>query len=140
MRKISILILGRADLVIVNSADLGRNSTGASSSAEFNRLSGELNSRISREMDEMINSVSVQIQRAISDAISNQVLPQIQNALKAGPGHVTQKGWNLPGERPEYIAEDYRNEKISSNSRGELSRNRLQDEFTDQTYDTKLLR
>ena len=45
-----------------NSPDLGQNSTGASSSAEFNRLSCELNSRISREMDEMMNSVCVQIQ------------------------------------------------------------------------------
>ena len=78
------------------SADLGQNSTNASSSAEINRLSGELNSRISREMDEMLNSVSVQIQKAISYAISNQVLPQIQNALKAGSGQVTQKGWNVP--------------------------------------------
>ena len=59
----------------------------------------------------MMNSVSAQIQRAISDAISNQVLPQIQNALKAGSEHVTQKGWNVPAGRPEYIAEDCRNEK-----------------------------
>ena len=44
-----------------NSADLGQSSTGASSSAEFNRLSGELNSKISREKDEINNSVSVQI-------------------------------------------------------------------------------
>ena len=49
-------------------------------------------------MDEMMNSVSVQIQRANNDAISNQVLPQIQNAFKAGSGHVTQKGWNVPAE------------------------------------------
>ena len=42
-------------------------------------------------MDEMMNSVNTQIQRAISDAISNQILPQIQNVLKAGSGHVTQK-------------------------------------------------
>ena len=94
-----------------NSAVLGRNSTGASSSAEFNRLSCELNSRISREKDEMMDTVSVQIQRAISEAISNQVMPQIQNALKAGTGHVIQKGWNVPAGRPENIAEDYRNEK-----------------------------
>ena len=40
-------------------------------------------------MDEMMNSVSVKIQRAINDAISNQVLPQIQNAIMAGSGHVT---------------------------------------------------
>ena len=121
-----------------NSADLGHNSTGASSSAEFNRLSGELKSGISREMDEMMDSVSVQIQRAISDAINIQVLPQIQNAPRAGSGHVTQKGWNVPIERPEYMAEDYSNEKIRSNSGGEFSCNRLQDEFTDQAYDSDI--
>ena len=66
------------------SADFDHNSVTANSSAEIDRLSSELNSRISREMDEMMNSVSVQIQRAINDAISNQVLPQIQNVIKAG--------------------------------------------------------
>ena len=63
-------------------------------------------------------------------------MPQIHNALKAGSGHVAQKGWNVPAERPEYIAEDYRNGKIRSNSRSEFSRNRLQDENTDQAYDS----
>ena len=81
-----------------NSTDCGQNSTGASSCAEFNKLSGEHNLRISSEMDEMMNSVSVQIQRANNDAISNQLLPQIQKAFKAG--QVTQKGWNVPAERP----------------------------------------
>ena len=32
-------------------------------------------------MDEIMNNVSAQIQRVINDAISSQVLPQIQNAL-----------------------------------------------------------
>ena len=36
-----------------------RNSVTGNSSAEINRLSSELNSRISREMDEKMNSVSV---------------------------------------------------------------------------------
>ena len=44
------------------------------------------------EMDEMMNSVLVQIHRAINDAISNQVLPQIQNVIMAGSGHMTKKG------------------------------------------------
>ena len=74
-----------------NSTDRGQNFTGASSCAEFNKLSGEPNLRISREMDEMMNSVSVQIQSANNDAISNQILPQIQKAFKAGSGQVTQK-------------------------------------------------
>ena len=53
-----------------NSATYGHNSPGTDSSAEFNRLSGEPNLRISREMDEVMNSVSVQNQRAKNDAIS----------------------------------------------------------------------
>ena len=56
-----------------NSAEFDHNSATANSSAEINRLSSELDSRISREMDEMMNSVSVQIQKAINDAINNQV-------------------------------------------------------------------
>ena len=86
-----------------------RNSVTGNSSAEINRLSSELNSRISREMDEMMNSVSAQIQRAISDAISTQVLPQIQKVIMAGSGHGTRKGWGAPSERPELISEVQRN-------------------------------
>ena len=55
------------------STDSDHNSTTANTGAEINRLSSELDSRKTREMDEMMNSVSVQIQRAINDAISNQV-------------------------------------------------------------------
>ena len=67
MKKAHIEIGGISTLC----ADFDRNSVTAILSAEINRLSSELNSRISREMDEMMNSVSVQIQRAINDAISN---------------------------------------------------------------------
>ena len=58
-----------------NCAESGRNSATANSSAEIKTLSCELNSRLSRELDEMIGSVNTQIQRAISYAISNQILP-----------------------------------------------------------------
>ena len=58
-----------------NSANHGHSAAGTDSSDEFNRILGELNLRISREMDEVMNSGSVQIQRANNDAISNQVLP-----------------------------------------------------------------
>ena len=94
-----------------------QNSVTADSSAEINRLSSELNSRISREMDEMMNSVSVQIQRTISDAISTQVLPQIQNVIMAGSGHETRKGWDVPPERPELNSEVQRNLNTKNNSR-----------------------
>ena len=98
-------------------ADYGQNSADMSSQAEINKLSSELNSRISREMDKMMNSVSVQIQRAINDAISNQVLPQIQNAILAGSGRVTRKGWDVPAERPEMNPEVQRNLKTRNNPR-----------------------
>ena len=96
-------------------AEFDHNSATANSSAEINRLSSELNSRISREIDETMNSVSVQIQRAINDAISTQVLPQIQNVIMAGSGHGTKKGWDVPSERPEPILEVQRNTNAKSN-------------------------
>ena len=117
-------------------AEFDHNPVTADSSAEINRLSSELNSRISREMDEMMNSVSVQIQRAISDAISTQILPQIQNVMMAGPGHGTRKGWNVPAERPEPISEvqwnsnakgNPRNEPVEDHQTGELSNRNVHD-------------
>ena len=74
------------DLGPSNNADYGQISTGGNSSAEINKLSSELNSRLSRELDDMMCSVNSQIQRAISDAISNQILPQIQSTLKCRIG------------------------------------------------------
>ena len=98
-------------------------------------MSSELNSRLSREIDEMMNSVNTQIQRAINDAISNQILPQIQNVLKAGSRHVTQNRWNVLAERPEVNPEDYRSEKTKSNFRSELTRDCFLDNRQERAYD-----
>ena len=112
-------------------AECDRNSITGDSSAEINRLSSELNSRISREMDEMMNSVSVQIQRAINDAISTQVLPQIQNVIMARPGHGTRKGWDVPTERPELNSEVQRNLDAKSSLRNGQYENQLNDDYPD---------
>ena len=117
-----------------NSAEYGHNSAGTDCSAEFNRLSGEINLRISIEMDEMMNNVSAQIQRAINNAISSQVLQQIQNAPKAGSGQLTQKGRN-PIERPERHPKDHPGQKVSSSSRSEPARTRVCNENTDNAHD-----
>ena len=101
--------------------------------AEINKLSCELNSRISREMDEMMNSVSSQIQRAISDAINNQVLPQIQNVIMAGSGQETRRGWERSDERPENYSEVQHNAKtrtIFSNAHGGRPQRNVHDTFT----------
>ena len=106
-----------------------RNSVTGNSSAEKNRLSSELISRISPEMDEMMKSVSVQLQRAISDAISTQVLPQIQNVIMGGSGHGTRKGWDIPSERPELIPEVQRNLNAKNNLRNEQDENQLNNDY-----------
>ena len=129
------LYLNHSETGFGNNANPRHNSTSGNSNVEINRLSSELNSRLSREMDEMMNSVNVQIQRAISDAISNQIWPQIENALMSGSGHLTQNRWNVPAERPEINSEDNRFGKIRENSRSQLIRERLNDEPTDQAYD-----
>ena len=108
-----------------------RNSVTGNSTAEINRLSSELNSRISREMDEMMNSVSDQIQRAIGDAISTQVLPQIQNVIMAGSGHGTRKRWDVLFERPELNSEVQRNLNAKNYLRNEQNENQLNNDFPD---------
>ena len=62
------------------------------SSSKINRLSGELNQRITPEMNDFLSSVSSQIQRAISEAINEQVLPQIN----AGQRQVSDGRWEVP--------------------------------------------
>ena len=88
-------------------------------------------------MDEVINSVSVQIQRAINDAISNQVLPQIQSAIMAGSGHVTRRGWNVSDEGPETNSEVLRDVGTRENSRCEQVQNcQNDDQSNHNAYDT----
>ena len=101
------------------SANHGQKSTGGNSSAEINRLSSELNSRLSRELDDMMSSVTTQIQRAISDAIGGQILPQIQSVLNAGSGQSTLNRWNVSSERPEVNSEETYGEKATKSIRSE---------------------
>ena len=87
-------------------------------------------------MDEMMNSVSVRIQKAINDDISNQVLSQVQNAIIAGSRHVTRKGWNVSAEEPEANTEVLRNVWTGYNARSEHIQNRQNDEQTNRNaYD-----
>ena len=79
-----------------------------------------------------MNSVNVQIQRAISDAISTQVLPQIQNVIMAGLGDGNKKGWDLPSERPEPIPEVQRNSNIKNTLRNGQDEDHLNNDFHNQ--------
>ena len=79
----------------------------------------------------MMSSANTQIQRAISDKISSQILPQIQSALSAGPGHSTQNRLNVPSERPEATSEVLQNTSSRDNSRKKPNRDRPYDKPTD---------
>ena len=51
----------------------------------INMLSGEMNARISREMEAMMDPMHSQISRAISSAISERIIPEIQNMVENLP-------------------------------------------------------
>ena len=68
----------------------------------------------------MMSSVNTQlIQKAISDAIGNQILPQIQTALNAGSGQMTQNKGSVPYERPEVYPEETYGAKVKKTNRNE---------------------
>ena len=63
-----------------------QNTTEVDSGSELNRLSGELNQRITQEMNGFMNSFSLQILRGINEAINEQVLPQLRASLRSVNG------------------------------------------------------
>ena len=100
----------------------GLNSREAYSSTEINRLAEELNQRITQEMNDIMCSVSTQIRRTINEAISEQVLPQIQATLRSGQGHIPGRRWEASARRPECRSEEILNRNFRSSSRDELPR------------------
>ena len=54
-------------------------------SESINILSDEMNARFSRETDLLMDLVQSQINRAISSAIDDKVLPEIQNIMGSLP-------------------------------------------------------
>ena len=81
-------------------------------------------------------SVSSQIQRAISEAINEQILPQIQAILRSEQGQVPNRGWEVPGRRPECRPEEALNRKFRSSSRDQLPRNFNRNEDLGNTHYT----
>ena len=116
-------------------AQNGRSSREADSGSEFNRLSGELNQRITRESSDFMSTVSSQIQRAINEAISDQILPQIKATLKSGEGHIPQGRWEDTGRRPEFRSEEALDRRFMSDSRDEYHRFPNRNEDLESTHD-----
>ena len=103
-------------------AQNGRSSRKTDSGSELNRLSGKLNQRITREMNDFMSAVSSQIQRAINEANSDQILPQIQATLKSGQGHMPESRWEDTARRPEYRSEKALDRMFRSDSRHKYHR------------------
>ena len=98
----------------------GQNSREVDFSSETNRLSGELNQRISQEKNDLMSSVSSYIQRAISEALNEQVLPHIKATFRPGQGQVPNRRWGIPSRRPKCRSEGALNRKFRSSSKDEL--------------------
>ena len=117
-------------------AQNGHNSREEDSDSELNRLSGELNQRITREMSDFMSSVSSQIQRAISESISDQILPQIQASLRAGQGHVPERRWEVPAKRQVDRSEECLNSRHRSSSRSDCQRTSDRNEDSESRHDS----
>ena len=67
--------------------------------------------------------------RAINEAISDQILPQIQATLKSGQGQVLERRWEDSARRPEYRSEEALDRRFRSDTRDEYHRfpNRYED-------------
>ena len=118
------LYLNPREIGSSNNAGLGQNSTSTNSNAELNRLSCELKSRMSREMDEMMNSVRGEL--------------MVPSVVRYYPKS-RMPSWPDRAEGPETNTEVLRNEKARINSKRELVQNRPNDGFIDNAYDSRTL-
>ena len=105
------------------------------SNSEFSRLSGELNQRITQKMGVFMTTGSSKIQRAINEAISNQILPQIQATLRSGQRPVPERRWEVPVRGQGYRSEEALNHRFRSNSRDEFPRFPNRNEDLESTHE-----
>ena len=120
-------------------AQSGQSSRDADSGNEFNRLPGELNQKFTGAMSDFMSTESSQVQRAINEAISDQILPQIQATLIAGQGHVPERRWGNPARRPEYRPEEALDRGFRSHSRDEYYRFPNRNEDLESSQDNRSL-
>ena len=102
-------------------AQNGQSLREADSNSEFNRLSAELNQSNTQEVGDFESTVSSHIQRAINEAISDHILPQIQTTLRSGQGQLPERRWVVPVRGQGLRSENYSNRRFRSNSRDEFT-------------------
>ena len=106
------------------------------SNSEFNRLSCELNQRLSQEMSDYMSSVSSQIQRDIIKAINDQqILPKVQATLGTGQGQIPERRCKTPARRQGFSSEEAIDRRFRSSSRDECNRDSTRNEVLNTTND-----
>ena len=108
--------------IIRTYAQNGQSLRESDSNRDFNKLSGELNKIITQEMEDFMSSVSSHIQRAVNEAISDQILPQIQATLRSGQGRMPERRWEVPVRGQACRSEEALDRRLRSNSRDEFPR------------------
>ena len=103
----------------------------------INTLSGEINARMSREMETMMDLMQTQITRAISSAMSERIIPEIQNMVENLPlgQHGVEPGTSLneDGVRSAWESTNTRLTKKDSRSACDL---RVHSDVSPYTYST----
>ena len=120
-------------------AQNGQSLRATDSNSEFNRLSGELNQRITREMGDFMSTVTSNIQRAINETICNQMLPQIQATIGSGQGRMPERGWEVPVRGQGCRSEEALDRKFRSNSRDEFPEFPYRNEDLESTHDNTIV-
>ena len=75
------------------------------SNNNLNHLTGEINKRTAQEMNGLMDSFNLQIQRATNEAINEHVLPQIQASRRTLNEQTTEREGNVRRERSERHSE-----------------------------------
>ena len=70
-------------------------------------------------MSDFMSTVSSQIESARNEAISDQILTQIQTTLKSGQGHIPERRWADPARSLECRSEDALDRRFRRDSRDE---------------------
>ena len=80
-------------------------------------------------------NVSSQIQRAINEAIRDQVLPQIQATLSSGQGQMSGRRWEVPVRGQGGSSEKTSDRRFRRNSTYEFPRFPNRNEDRERTHD-----
>ena len=137
MKENTISHTNAGEAEIRTCAQNGQSLRETDSSSEFNKVSGELNQRITQVMgDDFMSTVSYETERAINEAISDQILPQIQATLRAGQGQLPERRWEVPVRGQGFRSEEALNHRFRSNSRDEFPRFPNRNEDLESTHDS----